>query len=246
MMLKVLEYFIEVSNEKEAQAILQNVYNTETKNEDTIKTIFQNEGVSIPVAFSEKDVHKDVPRLFDASFDLMYLRMLNKVLIGLYALHSGMSYRADIRELYKDFTSDSQTIYNQATQYLLDKGVLACPPIVPMQNEVEFIDDTNYTSSFNFLGEKRALNTVEIGLVYQSLETNITGMQLMTGFAQVAKEPEVKKYFLRGKELAKKVIYQRLPPARIRQSPRRSVRVRRLVRSAQQDCEKIHLNKRGR
>ena len=34
------------------------------------------------------------------------------------------------------------------------------------------------------------------------------------------------------------------PPARIRRSPRRSVRVRRLVRCARQYCEKIYLNKR--
>jgi hypothetical protein len=31
-------------------------------------------------------------------------------------------------------------------------------------------------------------------------------MQLMTGFAQVAKENEVKKYFIEGKELSKKII----------------------------------------
>jgi hypothetical protein len=31
-------------------------------------------------------------------------------------------------------------------------------------------------------------------------------MQLMTGFAQVAKENEVKKYFIQGKELSKKIV----------------------------------------
>ncbi|WP_340643214.1 DUF3231 family protein [Priestia flexa] len=38
------------------------------------------------------------------------------------------------------------------------------------------------------------------------IETNNIGMQLITGFAQCAENKEVKQYFVRGKELAKKQI----------------------------------------
>jgi hypothetical protein len=206
MILRMLEYFLEKSNEPEAKAILQTTYNSEAKNIEAIRNIFLSEGAAIPEAFTEKDVNKEVPPLFAANFDLMFIRMMSKVLIALYALHSGMSYRQDVRDLYMVLTSDIQNIYNQATQYLLEKGALPRPPIVPMPKEVEFVNDTSYMSGFNLFEKTRALNTVEIGLVYQSLETNITGMQLMTGFAQVAKEPEVKKYFLRGKILAKREV----------------------------------------
>lgn len=202
--LRVLEYFLEQSNDNDDKTILQSIYMTETKNEEAIKNIFQSAGAVIPIAFTEKDVDKSAPRLFSEHFDLMFIRLMNKVLIALYALHSGMSYREDICNLYRDFTLDSHNIYSQTTKYLLDKGILTRPPIIPMPKEVEFVDSTSYTSGFNLFGEKRVLNTVEIGLVYQSYETNLTGMQLMTGFAQVATEPEAKKYFNRGKELAKK------------------------------------------
>ncbi|QKY71794.1 DUF3231 family protein [Lentibacillus sp. CBA3610] len=77
--------------------------------------MFQNEGVPIPVAFREKDTDKHAPHLFDDNFYLMTVRLFAKILIGLYALHSGMSYREDIYNLYHDFTSDSQTIYNKHT-----------------------------------------------------------------------------------------------------------------------------------
>ncbi|XGA32918.1 DUF3231 family protein [Virgibacillus sp. CBA3643] len=153
----------------------------------------------MPVAFREKDTDKHTPRLFDDNFYLMTVRLFAKILIGLYALHSGMSYRKDIYNLYHDFTSDSQTIYNKATQCLLKKGVVARPPSVPMPNDIEFVQDTSYSSGLNPFGKKRVLNTVEIGLVYQALEANITGTQLMTGFAQVAENPDVKQYFQRGK-----------------------------------------------
>ena len=206
MKLQFLEHFIENSNDSAAKGILQSAYNIESKNKKAIEAIFQNAGAVIPVAFTEKDVIKNAPKLFDESFDIIYIRNLSKILIGLYALHTGMSYREDICELYKDFTSDSQMIYTQTTQHLLNKGILTRPPIVPMPTEVEFVEDTSYTNGGGLLGKKRVLNTVEIGLVYQSLETNILGMQLMTGFAQVAKNSDAKKYFQRGKELAKKQI----------------------------------------
>lgn len=103
-------------------------------------------------------------------------------------------------------TVDMQHIYSITTEHLLNKGTLTLPPIVPMPKEVGFIENNSYTNGLNPFRKKRALNTVEIGLIYQSLETNISGMQLMIGFEQVAKEVDVKKYFTKGKELAKEVI----------------------------------------
>ncbi|WP_244943950.1 DUF3231 family protein [Siminovitchia fortis] len=56
------------------------------------------------------------------------------------------------------------------------------------------------------MGHRRSLNTIEVAYLYQGIESNILGMKLMTGFAQVAKEEEIAKYFFRGKELAKTII----------------------------------------
>ncbi|ASK63882.1 hypothetical protein CFK37_17815 [Virgibacillus phasianinus] len=206
MKLHFLKNFIKNSNDKEVRSILQFADRIETENKKAIETIFRDEGVAIPVAFTGKDIDSNAPRLFDDHFHLMFIRMLSKILIGLYGLHSGMSYREDIYKLYNHFTSDSQTIYNKATQCLLKNNALARPPKIQMPDKVEFVQDTSYTSGLNPFGKKRALNSVEIGLVYQALEANITGIQMMTGFARVAENPEVKQYFERGKELAEKVI----------------------------------------
>ena len=75
-----------------------------------------------------------------------------------------------------------------------------------MPKKVEFVEEKKYMSGIKLFGDKRALNTIEVGFLVQSLEFNIFGMQLMTGFAQVATESEVRKYFIKGKELAKKII----------------------------------------
>jgi len=75
-----------------------------------------------------------------------------------------------------------------------------------MPNKNEFIEAKKYVNGFKIFTDKRALNTVEIGYIYESIEDNILGMQLTTGFAQVANESEVKEYFIDAKELSKKII----------------------------------------
>ena len=74
-----------------------------------------------------------------------------------------------------------------------------------MPKKIEFVEEKKYMNGGVFT-DKRALNTIEVGFFVQSLEFNIFSMQLMTGFAQVAKEGEVRRYFIEGKELSKKII----------------------------------------
>jgi hypothetical protein len=204
--MRVLEYFLEKAENEESKKIFQSQYEKKIEHVGTIKTILQNENAAIPVGYTEKDVNKGVPRLWNDSFDMMYTRVMAKVEIGLYALHSSMTYREDIRNLTKRFTGDAQETYDRATAFLLKKGVLARPPYVSLPKEVEFVDDKNYMSGFNLLSEKRALNTVEIANIYQGMETNILGAQLMAGFAQSASEKEAKQYFTKGMELSKKIV----------------------------------------
>ena len=129
-----------------------------------------------------------------------------KLQIAHSAIHMAMSYMKEANDVSNLTSNTSNKYYTMATNYLLEKGVLPRPPYVAMPKQVEFIEDKNYMSGMNILSDKRALNTIEVGFVNEAIENNIFGMQLLTGFAQVAKESEVKKYFIEGKELAKKVI----------------------------------------
>jgi hypothetical protein len=206
MMLRILEYLLEKVEDQEPKDIFQTHYNNNTEDVKMVTEILQNEGAVIPTGFTAADVNKGVPRLYDNLFDLMFIRMMSKIEIGLYALHSSMSYREDIRNLNNRFTNQVMETYNKATHFLLEKGVLARPPYVSMPKQVQFVHDKNYMSGFNLFSETRSLNTIEIAHLYHTIETNITGMQMMTGFAQAANDGQVKTYFVKGMELAKKVI----------------------------------------
>ena len=128
------------------------------------------------MGFNENAIVREVLPLFDDLFNIMFLRQMTKLVAGYSAVYSTMSYAKEVQDAFKITYDAVNKYYGITTNYLLGKGVLAKPPYVTMPKEVEFIED------------------------------NIFGMQLMTGFAQVATESEVKKYFIEGKELSKKIV----------------------------------------
>ncbi|MGM7723032.1 DUF3231 family protein [Metabacillus sp. Hm71] len=204
MILRILEHFIEHAGVEEKK-LLQMHYSGTLENIDRLKSIFQQEGAVLPIGFTEGDIHKGVPKLFDHIFDIVYLHMMTKVEMSLFALYTGMSYRKDIEDFFIHMTAESEIMNSQTTQFLLEKGVLVRPPVVTMPKEVTFVKDKHYLGGLNPLGETRSLNTVEVSLIHHAIETNLVGMQLMIGFAQVASNEEVKQYLVKGMKLSKKI-----------------------------------------
>lgn len=203
---RILEYFIEQADDNRAKEIMQDSHMKIINYLEDIKNILNNEGAVIPIGYTEQDVNTGVPKLYDNMFDIMFLLVLSEISMGLHTLHLNMAYRKDIVLLYKELTAFSQSVYADCVDYLQEKDVLPPPPAVSMPKKVEFADGKNYMSGFNLFSNKRALNTVEVAQLFFAIETNVFGMQLITGFAQVANEPEVKKYFIKGKELTKKIV----------------------------------------
>ncbi len=206
MMVRVIEFFLSNNQDAEAIEILQTFHEGESNFVNELRNIFTQEGAAVPIGFTENDVNLNAPKLFDDIFEVMYLRMMMKVASGLHALHISMSYRKDIMDLYKRFSAFAEDTCEKTTQFLLSKGVLPKSPVVTLPNHVEFAEKKNYRSGFKITGHRRSLNTVEVAYLYQAIESNVDGMKLMTGFAQVAKKKDIRDYFFRGKELSKTII----------------------------------------
>jgi hypothetical protein len=187
--------FAQDSHDKKAKSILLRYVDEDQKLLKKIEGIFNREKAVIPIAFTNKDIFDSAPSLFDDIFHIMFLRIMMKIKLGFNAIHFGMSYREDIRDLYASSMQILEETYSDCTDYLTDQGVMSKSPYVTMPKEVEFIEDKKYMSGMNLFSNKRALNTLEIAYLYQTLEVNIFGLQLMSGFAQVAKEKEVKQFF---------------------------------------------------
>ncbi|NQX68643.1 DUF3231 family protein [Paenibacillus alba] len=202
MLARFLEYFLEHVDNQDIEKILKKTYDLTERTIETLKNIFEQEGAVIPLGFTENDVNKGVPKLFDYLYEPMFLQMMGKIETSLFALYSTMSYRQDIRKLYKSLTANAQDMFDHCTQFLLDKGVLVRPPFMTMPKEVTFIKDNDYLSGFNLLKATRSLNAIEVSLIHHAIENNLVGLQLMIGFAQVANDKHVKEYFVKGMKLS--------------------------------------------
>jgi hypothetical protein len=206
MILRIIEYFIEKSDDQQAKNIMGGLWQELSYYITKIKKVFEEQGIAIPVGFSQEDVNLEAPKLYDNGFDIMFVRILKEISMGMYTLNMNMAYQDNVMEIYEALTSTTQKIYKSSTLYLLEKGILTLPPKVTMPKSSEFIESKSYLNGFNPFNDKRALNDLELGYLHHGIETNNIGMQLITGFAQCAEDKEVKQYFVKGKELAKKQI----------------------------------------
>ncbi|MBG9656495.1 DUF3231 family protein [Cytobacillus firmus] len=206
LIMRFLEYFIEKSDEQEARNILGGLWQELNFYVKEMEELFSDQGMVKPVGFTSADVNLEAPKLYDNGFDIMFLRVLKEVSMGLYTLNMNMTYNKKVLSIYEGLTTVTQKIYKLSTFYLLEKGILSLPPKVTMPKNIEYIKSKKYMDGFKLTGDKRALNDLEIGILHHNMEANNIGMQLITGFAQCAQNKEAKKYFLKGKELAKKQI----------------------------------------
>ncbi|WP_456276356.1 DUF3231 family protein [Bacillus sp. AK128] len=208
MILRMLEYFIEKADDEKAKDIMTNLHTDLEKYVEKIVQIYKEEGAVIPVGFTSQDVNKDVPKLYDNGFDIMFVRLLKEISIGLHALNFTMTFREDITMLFEELTALTQKYFRICSQYLLEKGLLVRSPYVSMPKSVEFVKDNSYLAAvaLNPFSQKRTLNTVEVAHLHKAIESNLTGVQMILGFGQCANDVEVKKFFNEGAELAKGII----------------------------------------
>lgn len=206
MILRILEHFIEVSEDKKAKKLMQSLWSDLEPNVFQIEKMFIDEGIVIPQGFTKADIDLKAPKLFGEGFDILMCMILKEISMGLYTLHITTSYRNDIVDLYREMTNVTQKYYQKFLNYAVEEGYLPLPNIINVPSTVDFVTDANYMKGYRLLGEKREINTIEFSYLYQSIQTNTIGMELMTGFAQTTANKEVKNFFIKGKELSKDIL----------------------------------------
>lgn len=206
LILRFLEYFLNKSDDQEARNIMGGLWQELDNYLSTIQEIFNEEQAAVPIGFTKEDVYLDSPKLYDNGFDIMFVRVLKELSLGMYNINIYNAYRKDVINLFLGLTAMSQKVYKLCTNYLIERGIITLPPNVTLPKTTEFIQKTSYMNGFNPFVKDRPLNDLEVGILHHGIESNIIGMQLITGFAQVAEDKDVKDYFLKGKKLAQKQI----------------------------------------
>ncbi|MGV2940271.1 DUF3231 family protein [Mesobacillus sp. LC4] len=165
-----------------------------------LKEMFQQEGMAVPIGFSlEEDVNESAPRLFSDSFYLNYLDMMVKYGALYYSVALPGFSKMDLRQSITDINISSLNLSNKVTEMMLNKGLHVRAPSIPKMKEVSFVEKQSFFNGY--YGDKRPLSAMEIAHLFLNIQVNAIKTILVMGFSQVAKDEEVRNYFLRGKKI---------------------------------------------
>lgn len=196
---KMLKYFKNNVSDEEVRAQLETAYNISDKHLKFIEQVFRNDGLTIPVGFSEQDVNENAPRLFRDVYYLYYLS--NIALYGMtnFNLYLYRTARTDVRKFFSEGEIEMTQFYYNLSDLMLNKGVFLRAPIVEVTKEIDFVNKKDFFAGI--FTEPRSLLLMEISNIYANILTCLTGRTLIQGFSQVTNSNEIKKFLHDGKEM---------------------------------------------
>ena len=198
----VLTYFLEKAEDEEIKQMIEETHTFSQSSLQFIADIFEQERKPLPVAFTDEDVNTDAPRLYTDNYFLQYINQLGMLGMTASTAAISMSSRKDIYQFFSDIHQDFNKLHEKALSILVSKGIYNTPPTIPTLEEVDFVKKQNFLTGW--FGERRPLLAQEIAMLYSNLQRNALGSVTLMGFSQVAQSKEVRKYLLRGIDIAKK------------------------------------------
>jgi hypothetical protein len=198
----VSKHFLEKVEVEEVRPIIEQTLKITNSNLPNLRAIFEKEDFPIPIGFTDDDVYPTAPRIFSDSFVLMYLRHMSILAMAASSAALGLVTRPDVVSFFKGVLNEGVLMQDLTRDLMLKQGIYIRPPFISVPDKVDFVKKQHFLSGF--IGEKRALTSVEITHLFLNVQTNAIGKALMTGFGQVARSKEVKQYIVKGINMAQK------------------------------------------
>jgi hypothetical protein len=198
----VLNYFNQKVEDLEIKNVIANGLQLANRHFESIKPFFHEEKRPLPIGITKEDVDLTKGKLYTDTY--MLQNCLNLGTLGIYSVTSAlaMTTREDLYEYFTKAFNDYNQFHHQALVVAKAKGILLESPTIPAPKEIDFVKKQNFLTGW--FGEKRPLLSIEIAHLFGNIQRNSLGAATLLGFSQVAERKEVRDYFLRGMEIAKK------------------------------------------
>ncbi|MDP4085853.1 MAG: DUF3231 family protein [Bacillota bacterium] len=199
----MLTYFLEKAEDAEIKPIIALALKLAQSHIQKIADILSEEKTKVPHGFKvEEDVDLNAPRLFSDSYVLRFIHSMAQIGLNGYSVSLSLSVRADIINHFTESLNETMELYRMSTELLLSKGLYVRSPYFPNLEKIEYVSKQGFL--WDVFGQKRPLQVLEVTNLYSNVQRNALGVATLTGFAQVAKEKDVRQFFQRGIEIAKK------------------------------------------
>lgn len=197
-----IKYFLQHVEDIEIKEVLEFALHLSEQHVETIKRLFIEEKYPVPQGFTEQDVNLSAPRLFSDTLMLFYI--LNMAKFGLNSYSMGLSYaeRSDVIKFFSECLASVTELHNRSKKLTKEKGLYIRSPYIPTPQSIDFVHEQSFLGAL--FTNDRPLLAQEIANLVFNIKRNAIGKALIIGFSQVAKSKEVRKYFERGRDIAKK------------------------------------------
>jgi len=206
MIVSILKYFLNRVENNETRVILQQTLDLSNLHIQQLTNMFNQEKLTLPDGFTDKDVNINAPRLFTDAFYLTYLSFMAREGMHNYTLILNEISRSDIRAYFSKRITEYIDRYNNSTDLRLSQGIAVKAPRVEVPKKVQNVKSQSFIT--DWFGEKRPLLTIEITNIFAIIFSNLVGRAITTGFGQVSNDKKISKYFFEGKNIATKYIYE--------------------------------------
>ena len=200
-----IKHLQKYNTHKDVDSLLKRALELSTKHIEEIKQLFTKENFPIPRGFSDEDVDLTAPSLFFDLFSVSFVYGMSRIGLVTYAQMVSCVAREDVRQFFAKCLQSTLELYNISIELMLHKGIYDRPPMIPYPDHIEFIRNKE-TFISKWLEKQRPLNVIEISEMFFNIERNYFGLILLTALIQVAKDEKVKKFLVKGKQLAEKQI----------------------------------------
>ncbi|MFD2681817.1 DUF3231 family protein [Bacillus seohaeanensis] len=199
----ILTYFLEKAEDAEIKSVIEYALELSKKHIEKLTSLFTEEKHAIPHGFKiEEDVDLTAPRLYSDNYVLNFIHQMSMVGLTTYAASLSGSTRADITDYYTECMSETMQLFKKSKDLLLSKGLYIRSPYLPNLEKADFVKEQRFV--WDIIGEKRPLVASEISNIFANIQRNAFGAATLAGFCQVAQDKQVKQFFIRGIEIAKK------------------------------------------
>jgi len=205
MAICIMKYFLEKVEDAEILPVIQYALTISENQVVKVKELFESEQAKVPHGFTDEDVNLKSRRLFSDSFSLHYLKHMARAGLKANGLDLALAARKDVQDFYNQALQATIELNNMTTSVLLSKGLYIRAPYIPVPEQIDFVKKQSFLANL-FRENDRPLIAIEIASLYGNIQTNGFGKSLPIGFSQVASSPKIRRYMVRGVEIATKEI----------------------------------------
>jgi hypothetical protein len=201
----VLKHFLETVKDEDVKPEIEYALEISKRHVSEITNILIQEKIPLPIGFKEEtDLNPNAPRLFSDSYYLYFLRNIGKNGLAAYGMAFGLATREDMLDLFSEALVEAKEINKRVSKVMLQKGLFIKPPYIDIKHEANYVEKESYLRGW--FGQRRTLSVNEVAHLYVNSYNNSLGKALLMGLSQVAKTPEVRDFFVKGHDMARKHI----------------------------------------